>query len=307
MRLKSLVPTQEELDAAKRLIEEAKDPSKKLASAMQSFKHWVQTTGAVDNPEALESKLEERKAYMYQYLVHAARHKKAKLNQIVAKTHTAHKKTVGTEGWVGWPVVVSKIGEKRLVRWIENDPPLIRSRPCQRSGDNEYEFRDYWWSESMTEHASTEEGKMTVSHDVADAGEASLAMLDSLALPSSSAGSGLPALQMPTLAGLQPPTLNPLPRVPTEPAPLENGIKQEPAEHELRTRPKEILKTLQDQNLEIGKAILSLQTIKYTTELQGDMKGWVMRGRSEGKLNDQVGSCMHGRKSGLQEAFHESR
>ena len=124
----------------------------------------------------------------------------------------------------------------------------------------------------MTEHASTEEGKMTVSHDVADAGEASLAMLDSLALPSSSAGSGLPALQMPTLAGLQPPTLNPLPRVPTEPAPLENGIKQEPAEHELRTRPKEILKTLQDQNLEIGKAILSLQTIKYTTELQADMK-----------------------------------
>ena len=98
LRLKSLVPTQEELDAAKRLIEEAKDPSKKLANAMQSLKHWVQTTGAAENPEALESKLEERKAYMYQFLVHVARHKKAKLNQIVAKTHTAHKKTVGTEG-----------------------------------------------------------------------------------------------------------------------------------------------------------------------------------------------------------------
>ena len=29
---------------------------------------------------------------------------------------------------------------------------------------------------------------------------------------------------------------------------------------------------MQEQTLEIGKAILSLQTVKYTSELQGDMK-----------------------------------
>ena len=113
VRLTSIVPTPAELREAEELIARAKDPAKKLASCMQTFKSWCQTTGRSQNVQLLDSRTEERRQYMFQYLVMVQRHKKQKLQVTTTDAKIAERRELGECGWRGWAFVIGEYGEEK--------------------------------------------------------------------------------------------------------------------------------------------------------------------------------------------------
>ena len=145
MCLASVQPSAAELEAARRLIEDSKDPAKKMASAMQSFKSWCQRAGAKDNQEALLSSGEARKRCMMDYLVMNARHKKAKMEAVSQRSVVHHKKKSSRAGWKSYEYVKGRVGEAKLDAWLACSPPAIKTRADPRTGKDEKEMCDYWY------------------------------------------------------------------------------------------------------------------------------------------------------------------
>ena len=193
MSLSSVHPTPQELQAAQELFEHAKDPTKKMASTMASFKSWCQRAGAKDNQEALQSSGEARKRFMMDYLVMNARHKKARVEAVSQRSVVHHKKNLSRGGWKSHAYVEGKVGQNKLEAWIACTPPAIKSRPDPRTGSSDKEMCDYWydsdWEENELDDATGLDMKGTsVTADL----DNMTSVLDSLAMGSPSASSAGP-------------------------------------------------------------------------------------------------------------------
>ena len=147
--LSAVQPTDAELAEARATISGASDPQKKLRSQMATFTHWLKSQGASENMEALESTGEARTKYLEEYLVWQRREKRSKCETTVAKVSGSSKHEKTRQGWMSYHAIEQIVGKAKLDMWI--DRSLLSDRVDPRSGSDEKEFKEYWYSDSIEE------------------------------------------------------------------------------------------------------------------------------------------------------------
>ena len=130
---------------------------------MATFVAWAKQNG--QNQKALDSKLQDRKNYLMKFLCWQAKDKKAKLNSESKRTVTTTKTKKNLTGWKSLEFMKRELGEAKLDRLVELGK--IKTQPCQRSGEDTREMREYWFEDKTNVEDVIDENAETTSSNKA--------------------------------------------------------------------------------------------------------------------------------------------
>ena len=129
--LKGLVPTEEELKAARLLLHAAGEKEQK--SRMQGFATWLKGQDSAESIQA--SRGDERKQWLEMYTVHVLKSKAGQKKVNVSKGHTEKKhKVKEIHSWAAEKMDL-EMGPRKGESWRKSG--LLKSAPCPLTGSKE--------------------------------------------------------------------------------------------------------------------------------------------------------------------------
>ena len=184
--LAEVVPTEEELEETRRLINSASEPRKKERACMASMSNWLKQHGSQENADVVASRGEQRKRFLENFMVLQSREKKAKTCQTTTRSSGSESSTTNLKGWFSYEFLKGKLGEKRLDTYIERD--LIQKKSDARLGELGLtkEYMDYYWDFQTEKHTSFDKNDTTLNTAADDVDiKKAMTQLDSMGEPPS--------------------------------------------------------------------------------------------------------------------------
>ena len=134
-----LQPTQDELEAAKKVLKNA--DSKDMRSKMHGMANWLKENGGA-NPEAAASRGDARKGWLESYLVHQLRNKANVKIACNSRDLTSDKQKFQDEEHLCQKEMDTRFGEEKSAAMRAKLNELKMWRPCQVMGKTDMHMRE---------------------------------------------------------------------------------------------------------------------------------------------------------------------
>ena len=140
-RLDSIVPSDAELEEAKRIVGDFN--AKGRARGMAKMKYWLESSATPEERATLQAlRGDQRDEYMRRFLVYQIQEKEAHKQCVSSRTHSSKRAKCETMHQWGYEKFLAEIGRDRALAWIASGK--IKSIPDPFTGSEEPEMRTYF-------------------------------------------------------------------------------------------------------------------------------------------------------------------
>jgi len=244
-KLSTVIPTQQELDAARKIL--AGTDKKALKSKFASMAHWLK-----DNPDhaVASSRGEDRRAYLEQFMVFQMRQKGTSTTQVSSSVVESGKQKHQDLRWWSREKMNMELGEKKAESWRNSGK--LATRPDPVTGSTDENFIEYGCPDDWDSFVQNDMDR----YEVNAAGEADDGDLELLRSVASGGKTAKVAVKV-------------------EPKTAEEIANQKAID--LKENPRPMLRRFQDYELECKLLATKAEDTRYTSELATDVKKYLVK------------------------------